>query len=216
MLEQIKEELSLSQTTLVAVSKTKPQSAILEMYKKGQRIFGENRVPELVQKYENLPKDIQWHMIGKLQRNKVKHIVPFVKLIHSIDNIKLIFEIEKNAAKLNKNINGLLQFKIADENTKSGFEFDEALQFLKSNEFKKLNHLKFTGVMGMATFTSDENKVEEEFKTMFNYFSTLKEEIFFNNDKFKEISMGMSGDYKLAIKQGSTIVRIGSLLFGNP
>lgn len=215
MLEKILAELTNSDTTLVAVSKTKPVSQILEMYHKGQRIFGENRVQELAQKYEELPKDIEWHMIGHLQRNKVKYIAPFVGMIHSVESIQLLEEINKQARKHDRVIPCLLQFKIATEDSKHGLQRSEIIPYLSSSAFKDLEHVRIVGVMGMATFTDDILQVRNEFKQLKTIFNQLKTEVFAEAASFREISMGMSGDYAIAIEEGSTMVRIGSLLFGN-
>lgn len=200
---------------LVAVSKTKPIDAILEKYNQGQRIFGENKVQELVAKYEGLPKDIEWHLIGHLQTNKVKYIAPFVSLIHSIDSLKLLKEVNKEAKKNNRVINCLLQFHIAQEETKYGLNLEEAKSLLESEEFIQMENVSVVGIMGMASFSDDENQVRDEFRILENTFSILKSHYFKFNDNFKEISMGMSGDYKVAIEEGSTMIRVGSLIFGN-
>lgn len=212
---QILEELSMTDTTLVAVSKTKPNEAILRLYEQGQRIFGENRVQELVQKYETLPKDIQWHLIGHLQTNKVKYIAPFVQLIHSVDSLKLLQEINKQAAKNDRTIDCLLQMHIADEATKFGLSEAEAFDLLSAEAYSNMQHIRIVGVMGMATFTDDSTQVRNEFKQLKYIFNQLKQKYFAEKDYFREISMGMSGDYRIAIEEGSTMVRIGSLLFGN-
>ena len=214
MLEKILTELSQTNTRLVAVSKTKPATAIQEMYLKGQRIFGENRVQELAQKYEELPKDIVWHMIGHLQRNKVKYIAPFVSMIHGVESVALLKEINKQAAKNDRIIDCLLQFKIAEEDSKFGLQIDDIQSFLVSEEYTALKNINIVGVMGMATFTDDKTQVKNEFKSLKVIFDDLKNNIFQEKTDFKEISMGMSGDYKIAIEEGSTMVRIGSLLFG--
>lgn len=215
MLQQILEELAPTNTTLVAVSKTKPASKIQEMYDKGQRIFGENRVQELVEKEGQLPKDIEWHQIGHLQTNKVKYIAPFVSLIHAVDSFKLLKEINKQAAKNERVIDCLLQFHIAEESSKFGFDEAEVKEVLTNESFKKLENIRIVGVMGMATFTSDEEQVKLEFRYLKELFDRLRTTFFSTQNSFKEISMGMSGDYQLAISEGSTMVRIGSLLFGN-
>lgn len=215
MLQQILKELAPTNTTLVAVSKTKPNAAIQAMYDEGQRIFGENRVQELVEKEAVLPKDIQWHQIGHLQTNKVKYIAPFVSLIHAVDSVKLLKEINKQAAKNDRVIDCLLQFHIAQESSKFGFDEAEATAMLKSEAFKKFINIRIIGVMGMATFTDDEAQVKQEFGQLKALFDTLKNTFFSSATHFKEISMGMSGDYQLAIQEGSTMVRIGSLLFGS-
>lgn len=215
MLQKILTELAETNTTLVAVSKTKPVSAIQAMYDEGQRIFGENRVQELVEKEAVLPKDIEWHQIGHLQTNKVKYIAPFVSLIHAVDSLKLLKEINKQAAKNDRVIDCLLQFHIAEESSKFGFDEAEATTMLKSEAFKGFENIRLVGVMGMATFTNEEAQVKEEFRHLKNIFDALKNTFFAANDDFKEISMGMSGDYPLAVSEGSTMVRIGSLLFGS-
>ena len=199
---------------LVAVSKTKPIEAIQEAYETGHRNFGENKVQELADKFDHLPKDIKWHMIGHLQRNKVKFIAPFIHLIHGVDSFKLLKEINKQALKNNRIINCLLQFHIAEENTKFGLHLDEALSFISNQEFLELKNISISGVMGMASFTEDKSKIEKEFSSLIAIFDKLKTQ-FNNKDSFKWISMGMSGDYKIAINQGSNMVRIGSTIFGN-
>ena len=193
--------------TLVAVSKTKPNTSILEAYNAGQRIFGENKVQELAQKAEQLPEDIQWHMIGHLQSNKVKFIAPFVSLIHGVDSLKLLKEINKRAEQNNRSIDCLLQVHIATESTKFGFGINEVESAL--SEAKQFENIKIVGLMGMATFTEDTKQVTQEFKSLKTVFDTIK------NDTITTLSMGMSGDYKLAIEQGSTMVRVGSAIFGN-
>lgn len=215
MLKNILEELSESKTTLVAVSKTKPNEKILDLYNDGQRIFGENRVQELVTKYETLPKDIAWHLIGHLQNNKVKYIASFVEMIHSIDSKKLLNEVNKQAAKNDRSIKVLLQFKIAEEDTKYGLTLEDAKTIISSDEFSNLKNIEICGVMGMASFTDNTDQVRKEFQNLKSIFENLKETYFSDQESFKEISMGMSGDYKLAIEEGSTMVRIGSLLFGS-
>jgi hypothetical protein len=201
--------------TLVAVSKTKPIEAILDAYEIGQRIFGENKVQELVSKYESLPKDIEWHLIGHLQTNKVKFIAPFVQLIHAVDSVRLLKEINKEAKRNNRIINCLLQFHVAKESTKYGFSIDEVTELLTSTEFHELKHISICGIMGMATFTNDKACINLEFQTLHTYFNTLKNVFFSHQETFKELSMGMSDDFQLAIENGSTMIRIGSTLFGN-
>ncbi len=200
---------------LIAVSKTKPASDIQTLYDAGQRAFGENKVQELVEKYEVLPKDIEWHLIGHLQSNKVKYIAPFVHLIHGVDSFKLLKEINKEGVKCKRIIPCLLQFHIAQEETKFGFSFEEAQEMLESNEFVELQHVAIHGVMGMASFTEDENQIHEEFQTLHNYSQLIKSHYFKFNPEFKELSMGMSGDYKIAMDEGSTMVRVGSTIFGS-
>lgn len=214
MLTPLIEQLSQSNTTLVAVSKTKPEAAIMKLYQQGQRIFGENRVQELAWKYEALPNDIQWHMIGHLQSNKVKQIAGFVKLIHSVESLKLLKEINKQAKKQERVIDCLLQFHIATEESKFGLSLGEAESLLANEGFKELQNIRIVGVMGMASFVEEESQVRTEFKALYHLFTVLKAKYFSDKDYFKEISMGMSGDYQIAIEEGSTIVRIGSLLFG--
>ncbi|RUT80073.1 YggS family pyridoxal phosphate-dependent enzyme [Ancylomarina longa] len=199
---------------LVAVSKTKPNEDILEAYKGGYRIFGENKPQELTLKYNDLPKDIEWHMIGHLQTNKVKYIAPFVKLIHAVDSIKLLKEINKQAEKNNRVIDCLLQFHIATEQSKFGLSLSEAEELLMSDNFKELQNVRIVGVMGMASYSPDENQVRNEFRNLNDIFKFLRAKYFNTDDTFKEISMGMSGDYRLAIEEGSTIVRVGSSIFG--
>lgn len=200
--------------TLVAVSKTKPAAMIHELYQSGQRVFGENKVQELVDKFEVLPKDIEWHLIGHLQTNKVKYIAPFVSLIHAVDSLKLLQEINKEALKNNRIIPCLLQFHIAQEDTKFGLNFDEAEVILQSKEFVEMQNVNIVGVMGMASFTDNKELIEDEFRTLYNYFHLIKSHYFKYNSDFKEISMGMSGDFEIAIEEGSTMVRVGSSIFG--
>ncbi len=200
--------------TLVAVSKTKPENLILEAYNVGQKIFGENKVQDLVQKYEHLPKDIQWHFIGHLQTNKVKFIVPFVSLIHAVDSLKLLKEINKEALKINRTVNCLLQIYIAKEETKFGLDEKEVFQLLESSDFKELKNINISGLMGMATYTNNLSQIASEFDSLKKLHLKLKTTFFATNNSFNEISMGMSGDYKIAIANGSTMVRIGSSIFG--
>jgi len=200
--------------TLVAVSKTKPVSAIEEAYNAGQRHYGENKVQELVEKAEQLPKDIHWHLIGHLQSNKVKYVAPFVALIHSVDSLKLLLEINRQAAKKNRVIPVLLQFHIAQEETKFGFSLEEVLELLNSEEFKNLGNIRIDGVMGMASFTDDEAQIRKEFKLLKTYFDELKSTFFNEKNYFSICSMGMSGDYLIAIEEGSTMIRVGSSIFG--
>lgn len=210
---QIKSKLP-SDVQLVAVSKTKPNKDILEAYNAGQRIFGENHVQELTQKYEDLPKDIEWHMIGHLQRNKVKYIVPFVSLIHGVHSFKLLKEINKQAKAINRTIDILIQFHIAEEDTKFGFSLDEAKEMLDAEQFPTYNNVRVRGVMGMATFTDNQEQIHQEFRTLHMYFQELKGHYFNRNNDFSIISMGMSGDYKIAIVEGGNMVRVGSAIFG--
>jgi hypothetical protein len=215
--EKIKEiQSSLPENvTLVAVSKTKPVEDIQQAYNAGQCIFGENKVQEMTSKYEVLPKDIQWHLIGHLQTNKVKYIAPYVSLIHSIDSEKLLREVNKEAKKNNRIISCLLQFHIAEEETKFGFSFDEAKELIESEAFLNFQNIQIVGIMGMASFTENEQQIRNEFQTLHDYFQVLKSHYFKFNPDFKEISMGMSGDYKIAIEHGSTMIRVGSTIFGH-
>lgn len=202
--------------TLVAVSKTKPNELILEAYQSGHKIFGENKVQELTAKYETLPKDIEWHLIGHLQSNKVKYIAPFVSLIHSVDSFKLLQEINKQAQKNNRVINCLLQIYIAKEETKFGLNENETFEILNSTEFSTMNNINIIGLMGMASNTDNIDTVKNEFKGLKVLFEKLKAQFpNTNNLNLKEISMGMSSDYKIAIEEGSTIIRVGSSLFGD-
>lgn len=212
-LTEIKSQLP-NHVTLVAVSKTKPVADLMEAYNAGQRVFGENYVQELVEKYEVLPKDIQWHFIGHLQSRKVKLIAPFVNLIHGVDSLKLLHEINKEAQKNNRVIDCLLQIFIAEEESKFGLDEKELTEILSSEEFKNLKNIRIIGLMGMATFTENHNQIKKEFqnlKTIFDKVNKLKTD----NCQLNTISMGMSGDYQLAIECGSTMVRIGSSIFGN-
>lgn len=198
------------QVTLIAVTKTHSPEIIIEAYNAGHKIFGENKVQELASKYKTLPKDIQWHLIGHLQTNKVKYIAPFVELIHSVDSFKLLKEIDKQAAKNNRIINCLLQIYIAKEETKFGLSYEEAEELVNSNEFKNLHHIRIVGLMGMASNTNDLNVVRSEFKSLNTFFSELKT----RNPKLETLSMGMSSDYKIAIEEGSNMIRVGSAIFG--
>lgn len=212
-IDEIKANLPLN-VRLIAVSKTKPNELLLEAYNHGQKAFGENMVQEMVGKYESLPKDMEWHFIGHLQSNKIKYIAPFVCLIHGVDSFKLLKAIDTEAKKVGRVIPCLLQFYIAEEESKFGLLMEEALEILNSDEFKLLRNVKISGVMGMATYTDDENQIRKEFTSLKTYFDMLKSNYFANDADFKEISMGMSGDYLIAIAQGSTMVRIGSTIFG--
>ena len=199
---------------LIAVSKTKPASLLMEAYSHGQRAFGENKVQELVLKFEELPKDIKWHFIGHMQTNKVKFIAPFVHLIHGVDSFKLLKTIDNEAKKVNRIIPCLLQFHIAEEETKFGFSIAEVSEMLQSDEFHHLKNIQISGVMGMATYTDEETQIHKEFACLKSYFDCLKSGYFAEKPEFMEISMGMSGDYLIAIEEGSTMVRIGSTIFG--
>jgi pyridoxal phosphate enzyme (YggS family) len=199
-----------AQVTLVAVSKTKPIAALMEAYDAGQRIFGENKIQEMAEKYEAMPKDIQWHMIGHVQTNKVKYMAPFVNLIHGVDSLKLAQEINKQAVKADRVIDCLLQIHIAEEETKFGLDEQELTSLLSSSEFKEMRNIRIVGLMGMATFTDNKDQIKKEFthlKSIFDSFAV-------HNSQFTVLSMGMSGDYQLAIECGSTMVRIGSSIFG--
>jgi len=198
---------------LIAVTKTKPISVLEETYNGGFKRFGENKVQEMVDKYEALPKDIEWHMIGHLQSNKVKYMASFVAMVHSVDSLKLLKEINKEAAKHNRVINCLLQIFIADEETKFGLSNDEAVQILTSPELDALGHIKIVGLMGMASFTDDLEKVRSEFRGLKQLFESFRQ---YNNSRvaITELSMGMSGDYQIAVEEGSTLVRVGSAIFG--
>jgi pyridoxal phosphate enzyme (YggS family) len=199
---------------LVAVSKTKPNSDILEAYETGHKIFGENKVQDLTKKYEELPKDIQWHFIGHLQTNKVKFIAPFVSLIHAVDSLKLLKTINKEAIKNNRTIDFLFQLHIADEETKFGLSSEELETIITSEEFEQLTNVNLRGLMGMATYTDDIEQIKGEFNGLKVYFDEIKEKYFADKHDFNEVSMGMSSDFELAVKQGSTMVRIGSTIFG--
>lgn len=199
---------------LVAVSKFHPNESIEEAYKAGQRIFGESREQELATKHESLPQDIEWHFIGHLQTNKVKYIAPYIAMIHAVDSYKLLAEIDKQAAKCNRIIPCLLEIHIAQEESKYGFSFDTCRQMLTTGLWKQLKHVSIAGVMGMATNTDDEKEIEKEFRSLTDFFHLLKQSYFAQTDSFKEISMGMSHDYNIAIKCGATLVRVGSKIFG--
>ena len=200
--------------TLVAVSKTKPESDIMQAYSIGVRDFGENKVQELTRKYESLPKDIAWHYIGHLQTNKIKYIASFIHLIHGVDSLKLLQAIDKEAKKCNRIIPCLLQFHIAQEETKFGLSIEEAQELLTSSEFKQLQNIDIQGVMGMASFTDNVSVVRKEFKELYEYFKQLQSTYFTTQASFTHISMGMSQDYAIAIEEGSTMVRLGTTIFG--
>lgn len=200
---------------LVAVTKTKPPEIIEEAYISGHKIFGENKVQELVQKYEKMPKDIEWHFIGHLQSNKTKYIVPFVSMIHGIDSFKILQAVNKEAARHDRTIPCLLQFHIARESTKFGLSREEAIDILESGALTEMKNIRIAGVMGMATFTDDTVMVRGEFRMLREIFEELKRNYFTEDPLFKEISMGMSDDYNIAVEEGSTIVRIGSIIFGS-
>ncbi|PPK92552.1 hypothetical protein LY01_02953 [Nonlabens xylanidelens] len=202
--------------TLVAVSKTKPISDLEEAYEVGQRIFGENKIQEMTEKWETLPKDIEWHMIGHTQRNKVKYMAPYVHLIHSVDSPRLLKEINKQAKNNDRVINCLLQVHIAQEESKFGFDEQELITLLNDAAFKEYENIQIKGLMGMATFTDNEDQVRAEFKSLAATFNKIKtENLLDSRHEFTELSMGMTGDYKIALEEGSTMVRIGSAIFGN-
>jgi pyridoxal phosphate enzyme (YggS family) len=200
---------------LIAVSKTQPAAAIEEAYAAGQRIFGENKAQELVPKYETLPKDIEWHMIGHLQSNKVKYIAPFVHLIHSVDSFKLLEEINKQGIRCKRKVSCLLQVHIATEETKFGFSEEELQDLMKSGKIGELESVQIEGLMGMASFTEDKTLIRKEFQQLRKIFESLKANSLPYNVKMKELSMGMSGDYPIAIEEGSTMIRVGTAIFGN-
>ena len=213
-LQQVLSELP-DGVRLVAVSKFHPNEAIEEAYRTGQRIFGESKVQEMTAKYESLPKDIEWHFIGHLQTNKIKFIVPYVALIHGIDSYKLLVEVNKQAAKAGKVVNCLLQLHIADEETKFGFSFDECREMLAAGEWKTLSNIQLCGLMGMATNTDDNEQIEKEFCSLSSFFKEVKDSWFADTEAFRELSMGMSRDYHQAIAAGSTLIRVGSKIFGD-
>ena len=211
-LQEIKNTLP-EQVTLVAVSKTKPVANLMEAYDAGQRIFGENKIQEMAEKWEEMPKDIQWHMIGHVQTNKVKYMAPFVSLVHGVDSLKLLSEINKQALKNERSIDCLLQMHIAEEETKFGLDQKELLELINSDSFKDLKNIRIVGLMGMATFTDNQNQIRKEFNELHSIFEKLKNDTILGSD-IEILSMGMSGDYKLAIDCGSNMVRIGSSIFG--
>lgn len=213
-IQQIKSALPAG-VTLVAVSKFHPVEAVEEAYAAGQRVFGESKAQELVAKYECLPKDIRWHFIGHLQTNKVKYIVPFVHLIESVDSLRLLQEIDKQAARIERKIPVLLQIHVAQETEKFGFYPEECRELLRSGVLASLGNVEVCGVMGMATFTDDREQIRNEFALLRSFFDEFKRDFFSDNDVFSELSMGMSEDYPLAVAEGSTMVRIGSLIFGS-
>lgn len=213
-LHSLIDELKQQNVQLIAISKTKPAELIREMYEAGQRVFGENRAQEMAGKHEELPTDIEWHMVGRLQSNKVKYIAPFVHLIHSVDSLKLLKEIDRQGARNNRIISCLLQVHIAKEETKAGLYENELKELLQSDDYRSFEFIAIRGLMGMATFTNDENIMRQEFSELSNMFSSIKNDFFKEDLKFKEISMGMSSDYKIAIEEGSTMVRIGTMIFG--
>ena len=199
---------------LIAISKNKSDEEIMELYNFGHRIFGENKVQELTAKHESLPDDIQWHMVGHLQSNKVKYISPFVEMIHSVDSLKLLKVINKEAKKNNRIIPCLLQLHIAEEETKFGLSFEEACSLLKHHDYKAMENINIHGLMGMATFTEDTAQIHKEFKQLKESFDKIKTSYFIDNQLFFELSMGMSDDYLIGVEEGSTMVRVGTALFG--
>jgi PLP dependent protein len=203
-----------SSVKLVAVSKTKPVTDILTAYKSGQRCFGENKVQEILSKKDHLPRDIEWHLIGHLQSNKVKFVVPFITMIQSVDSFRLLSIINSEALRVNRIVDCLFQIHIAEEDTKFGFSMNELCEVIESEEFNSLNNVRISGLMGMATFTTDKSQIQREFRFLADCFKTLKNRYFDQSPHFKEISMGMSGDYEIALEEGSTMLRIGSLIFG--
>jgi len=213
-IKSLKKETEADKVILLAVSKTKPVEDVQEAYDAGQRLFGENIVQEMVEKYEQLPKDIEWHLIGHLQTNKVKYIAPFVSMIQSVDSLKLLHEINKHAEKAGRIIDCLLQIYIADEETKYGLGFDEAIELLRSEEFATMKNVRVRGLMGIATNTDNEKQIKEEYYELNTFFEGIKLSYFRKEESFDILSMGMSSDYKLAIEQGSNMVRLGSTIFG--
>jgi|SRR6185437_5672092 len=213
-IKSLNNETKPKSVTLIAVSKTKPVEEVQEAYDAGQRLFGENMVQELVEKYDRLPKDIQWHLIGHLQSNKVKYIASFISMIQSVDSLKLLQEIDKHAEKNNRVIDCLLQIYIADEETKFGLGFDETIELLRAEEFTALKHVRIRGMMGIATNTENEKQIKEEYYELKTFFDGIKQSFFRKDDTFNVISMGMSSDYKIAIDQGSNMIRVGSTIFG--
>lgn len=213
-LQDIIKLAKLKNSKLVAISKTKPVELILEAYNHGQKVFGENKVQDLVAKYEVLPKDIEWHMVGTLQTNKVKYIAPFIHLIHSVDSLKLAIEINKQALKNNRVIDVLLEIYIAAETSKSGFSEEELIDHLDIKAFDALKNIRIVGLMGMATNTKSQILIKNEFTGLKRFFDELKSTYFKNNTEFNELSMGMSSDYQIALECGATIIRVGSAIFG--
>lgn len=213
-IEAFQRQLAGSNCRLIAVSKTQPVAALQEAYDAGQRLFGENKAQEMTVKYEILPPDIEWHLLGHLQTNKVKYIAPFVHTIQSVDSLRLLAEIDKQAAKYHRVINCLLQIYIAAEETKFGLLPSEAEDLLQSETYQNFKNIRITGIMGIATNTDSEARIRQEFKLLKQVFATLKEKYFAHQPEFKEISMGMSADYKIALAEGSTMVRVGSSVFG--
>jgi pyridoxal phosphate enzyme (YggS family) len=210
----LKNETITKKVSLIAVSKTKPVADIQEAYNAGQRLFGENTVQEMVEKYEQLPKDIEWHQIGHLQSNKVKYIAPFISMIQSVDSLKLLQEINRQAEKNKRVIDCLLQIYIADEETKFGLGFDEAIELLRSDEFATFKNIRIRGLMGIATNTDKEKQLKDEFQELKTFFDGIKQSFFRKEESFNVVSMGMSSDYEIAIEHGSNMIRVGSTIFG--
>jgi hypothetical protein len=206
--------LAGNQARLVAVSKTQPVERILEAYQAGQRIFGENKAQELIAKVPQLPEDLEWHFIGHLQRNKVKAVLPHLAMIHGVDSLRLLKEINKEAARLDKKIPCLLQFHIAEEESKFGLNYEEALELLSSDAYRQMQHIEIAGVMGMATFTEDQALIRREFSSLYQIFEKLQAQFFSSSPSFREISMGMSNDFEIALEEGATLLRLGSVIFG--
>ncbi|QMU28506.1 YggS family pyridoxal phosphate-dependent enzyme [Adhaeribacter radiodurans] len=213
-IQSFQQKLAGTNCKLVAVSKTQPIEALQEAYEAGQRIFGENKAQEMAEKFSDLPSNIEWHMLGHLQTNKIKYIAPFVHTIQSVDSLRLLEEIDKHAAKTNRTINCLLQIYIAKEESKFGLSPAEAKELLQSENYQNLKNCVITGVMGIATNTDSENQIRQEFRTLKEIFEDLKNTFFSQDVRFKEISMGMSADFEIAIEEGSTMIRVGSSIFG--
>jgi pyridoxal phosphate enzyme (YggS family) len=213
-IKEINAALKNTPCKLIAVTKTKPADMLMEAYEAGCKMFGENKVQEMVSKQEILPKDIEWHLIGHLQTNKVKYIAPFVSLIHSIDSFKLLQEVDKQAQKAGRIISCLLQIHIAEEETKFGLSYEEAENLLQTAELPGLQYIKISGLMGMATFTEDKTRIRKEFRGLKAFFDKMKGQVLPLNVEMQELSMGMSSDYQIAIEEGSTLIRVGSSIFG--
>ena len=211
---QLKKQLP-EDVKLLAVSKYHPKEAIMEAYQAGQRLFGESRVQEMTEKWESLPKDIEWHFIGHIQTNKIKYMIPYVSLIHGVDSLYLLSEINKQAQKVNRVVRCLLQLHVAKEETKFGFTFDECREMLTSGAWKDLKNIQITGIMAMASNTDDEIVVRQEFQSVNSFFQEIKADYFATQNEFCEVSMGMSHDYPLAIEEGSTLIRVGTFIFGD-
>lgn len=213
-IQHFQQRLAGTDCRLVVVSKTYPVATVRQAYDAGARIFGENRAQELAEKAATLPPDIEWHLIGQLQTNKVKLVAPWVHVVESIDSLKLLLTLERHAAQHQRRISGLLQFRIGQEETKSGLQWPEAVAILESPEFALLQYVQLTGVMGIATHTDDQQQIQQEFAQLYEYFLELKATYFAEDDRFREVSMGMSQDWPLAVAAGSTLIRVGSAIFG--